>query len=265
MLAARGCPFDVALVDVHLAKMGGLCLGASLLGLKLARRVVIMAANNRFVYAERALKVGANGFIEKSMTNEMLRSTVALVLAGMVVFPEMTQSSSLIGETNLSAKLSDKELEVLRLLTMGHGYAYVGSAMNISPRTVSSYKQRIMAKAGARSMVELIDIARAAGLTFDPNRELVFSPGRCLRDWLAQESKDPIQVPPSYAAAAEQARQQDVPVAAGARMSARALGRDTPASRPILLAAVSPRCAFRRQAYETEIGRGAGQHSRLAW
>ncbi|MGH8785804.1 MAG: LuxR C-terminal-related transcriptional regulator, partial [Cupriavidus necator] len=167
--AARAHPMDVALVDVHLRGMDGVRLTRTLLREKLARRVMVMAAYGRLAYAARALRAGASGFIEKSMGPAVIRQSVELILVGVVLFPDMGQNNPLPDEDCTMQRLTDRELEVLRLLALGRRQASIAEELAMSIKTVSSHKSRIMAKVGARSIVDLVDFARGCDLGLNPN------------------------------------------------------------------------------------------------
>lgn len=173
MHAARATPVDVALVDAHLRGMDGLRLTSTLLRLKLARRVIVMGAYGRVAYAARALRAGACGFIEKSMACTAIRQSVELVLSGVVLFPEMGHSNANLGSFTAVQRLTDRELEVMRLLALGRRQNSIAEDLFMSTKAVSSYKQRIMKKVGARSLVDLIDFARGCDLSINPNRQQV--------------------------------------------------------------------------------------------
>jgi len=123
--------------------------------------VVVLSAQNESVYAARALRAGANGFVSKDRDLQILQMAFTSVSAGFSFFPGIPNDA---GEEPTSAsvpKLSNREVTVLRLLVKGTSHKVIGAQLCISDKTVSAYKMRILRKLGLSNIVDLVDFARS--------------------------------------------------------------------------------------------------------
>lgn len=119
--------------------------------------------------AERCLKAGAAGFLCKTNTPEVFRNAVRTLGAGFIFFPNVGTSQdgpavSDADERERIARLSARELAVLRYLAVGFSNIQIGEALLLSNKTVSSYKSRLVAKLKVKSVVCLAELARRHNL-----------------------------------------------------------------------------------------------------
>ncbi len=122
--------------------------------------VLILSMYPEEQFAMRALKAGAAGYLNKQSAPEQLITAVRLVASGGTYI-----SAALAGALarNLSAKpldtinevLSDREFTVLRGIANGHTVSQIAQTLNLSAKTVSTYRTRLLTKLGVRSNVEL--------------------------------------------------------------------------------------------------------------
>ncbi|MBA2723997.1 MAG: response regulator transcription factor [Methylibium sp.] len=122
--------------------------------------VLILSMYPEEQFAMRALKAGAAGYLNKQSAPEQLITAVRLVANGGTYI-----SAALAGALarNLSAKpldtinevLSDREFTVLRGIANGHTVSQIAQTLNLSAKTVSTYRTRLLTKLGVRSNVEL--------------------------------------------------------------------------------------------------------------
>ncbi|WP_445347046.1 helix-turn-helix domain-containing protein [Cupriavidus pauculus] len=77
---------------------------------------------------------------------------------------ELPRDGQSLNDSEGLGKLTDKEMEILRILTRGMTSKAIGKALFISSKTVRGYKTRIMNKLGAESLVDLVDFARRCRL-----------------------------------------------------------------------------------------------------
>ncbi|MBF7142205.1 MULTISPECIES: response regulator transcription factor [Pseudomonas] len=115
--------------------------------------------------AERCMKAGAAGFLTKTHQPEDFRQAVRTLVSGYIFFPKpfLGQVTPALGgptEQERIARLSARELAVLRYLAMGFTNIQIGEALLLSNKTVSSYKSRLVAKLKVDSLVCLADLAR---------------------------------------------------------------------------------------------------------
>ncbi len=164
---------DLVVLDLDIPRMSGLDAVPRMRAVHAAVRVLILTAQDAVPFAARAMQAGAHGFVSKTQDLDAIVRCVQSVLGGFTVFPSCTprdmprdpprdgQSPS---DTEGLGKLTDKEMEILRMLTRGMTNKAIGKALFISNKTVSSYKTRIMTKLGAESLVDLVDFARRCRL-----------------------------------------------------------------------------------------------------
>jgi two-component system response regulator EvgA len=163
-LARQFAP-KLAILDLDIPRISGLDV---IPRLKLAHppiRVLVLSGHDPATFAPRAMRSGVHGFVGKSQEMKEIMRGVEAVLAGYTVFPVTTGCgmASNIGTEHEEERvrlLSDKELVILQMLSKGMSNKAIGDALFISNKTVSSHKTRIMQKLGAKSLVELIDLAR---------------------------------------------------------------------------------------------------------
>ncbi len=142
------------LTDLRMPGMTGLELQAALCARQLEVPVVVLTAHGDVATARAALKNGAFDFLEKPVDDAMLLDVLHHALR---VDHERRQAASARTATDQRIeRLTDREREILALLTAGHQNREIAARLGISPRTVEVHKARIMEKLGCRSLAELI-------------------------------------------------------------------------------------------------------------
>ena len=124
-------------------------------------RVVVFSNQPENVYAISALKAGASGYLNKKASVNYLRDAVLKVSSGGVYITNQLAQSIAFDETTGRSvrsfkKLSLREIEVLKLLCNGKRNKEVAFELNISEKTVSTYRLRIMSKLRVNNIVQLI-------------------------------------------------------------------------------------------------------------
>jgi two-component system response regulator EvgA len=167
LAATRQLLPDLVILDLDLPQIGGLELAPRLRAVHPAVRILVVSGQDPALFATRASRAGAQGYVSKTQELDEILRCVESVLAGYSVFPADGQPSGTRpggAEADRLASLSDRELAVLGMLAHGQSNKAIAAALFVSNKTVSSYKSRIMAKLGARTLVELIDFARRCRL-----------------------------------------------------------------------------------------------------
>ncbi|QQC66720.1 response regulator transcription factor [Paraburkholderia ginsengisoli] len=156
----------LAILDLDIPRISGLDVIPRLKLVHPSIRVLVLSGHDPATFAPRAMRSGVHGFVGKSQEMKEIMRGVEAVLAGYTVFPVtatggMAPSVDGTGDEEQRVRmLSDKELVILQMLSKGMSNKAIGDALFISNKTVSSHKTRIMQKLGAKSLVELIDLAR---------------------------------------------------------------------------------------------------------
>lgn len=160
--------FDVALVDIALPGKNGLELLKSLRVVQPELKVLMLSTYSEEIYALRALKIGAAGYLTKDSPTATLIEAVRKVAAGgKYVSSSLAEkfASMLMGKGTASHEtLSNRELEVLKLLARGETLVGIGEKLHLSPKTVTTYRTRILEKIGVSSNAELARYAIENGL-----------------------------------------------------------------------------------------------------
>ena len=152
-------------VDIGLPGVSGLDLIRSLTDEDPDERILVLSMHDEAVYASRAFKAGARGYVSKRETSEKVVLALRRILAGGVYMNESSHES----ESSLRQKtgplgrdvsiLSDRELEVFRLLAAGRETVDIARELSVSLKTVQSFCARIKEKLNLRNATELLQAA----------------------------------------------------------------------------------------------------------
>jgi DNA-binding NarL/FixJ family response regulator len=145
---------DIALVDISLAAQNGLDLVKTLKARHPGLIVLIISMHDEAVYAERALKAGARGYVMKQEAASVMLDAIQTVLAGKIFVSAVMRDrllESMFSRRDESdapsvERLSDRELQVLELIGQGYGAAEMAGSMNLSVKTVNAYRDHIKEK-----------------------------------------------------------------------------------------------------------------------
>ena len=145
---------DVALVDISLVGKSGLDLVRTLKAAHPEILILIISMHDEVVYAKRALKAGARGYVMKQEAASVMLDAIKTVLSGKIYVSaamrdrllESVFTKQREGEMPSVERLSDRELEVLDLIGQGYGAADIAKLLNLSVKTVNAYKDHIKEK-----------------------------------------------------------------------------------------------------------------------
>ena len=144
------------LTDLRMPGMTGLELQAALRARAIELPVVVLTAHGDVATARAALKNGAFDFLEKPIDDALL-----IEVLGNALRVDRERRTAVTTRAFVSARferLTEREREILALITAGHQNREVAAQLGISPRTVEVHKARIMEKLGCRSLAELIRV-----------------------------------------------------------------------------------------------------------
>jgi DNA-binding NarL/FixJ family response regulator len=164
-------PWGLVILDVSLPGRDGLAILKEALALRPGMPIMILSVHGEDQYAIRALRAGAAGYVTKETAPEDLTAAVRKVLqGGKYVSPRLAEKMAAAlatrdGTTQLLHEgLSDRELQVLRMLAVGKSVKEIGADLALSEKTISTYRTRIIGKMNMRSNAELMRYALRAGL-----------------------------------------------------------------------------------------------------
>jgi DNA-binding NarL/FixJ family response regulator len=158
--------FDVAVIDISLAKGNGLDLVRLIRQRYEAIRVLVWSMYPEHLYAERALRAGAQGYLHKGQATNSVLNAVRDIIQGKMYVSGTLAEQLLRRVVGRSAEdrspidtLSDREFEAFRLIGEGMTTQSIAQRMHVSPKTVETYRARIKEKLGLSNSTELIQRA----------------------------------------------------------------------------------------------------------
>lgn len=159
--------FDLAVLDLSMPGIAGIALIKRLKIEKPKLRMLVLSMHGEAQYAARALKAGASGYLTKDSAGPQLIGAIRKIAAGGVHISEAA-AAQLIGGGAADAAphslLSDREYEVLRHIVAGRSVTDIADALNLSVKTVSTHKARILQKLNLSGTAELVRYALEHGL-----------------------------------------------------------------------------------------------------
>ncbi|HME05749.1 MAG TPA: response regulator transcription factor [Bryobacteraceae bacterium] len=158
---------DLVIVDLSLTGPDGLELLKSLRARKPDLPVLILSMLDESLYAERALRAGANGYIMKQEATEKVLVAIRRILDGEVYVSDRMANKMLHrfvgdappGDRSPVAGLTDRELEIFRLIGDGHGTRQIAEELHISVKTVETYQAHLKEKLMVKNSRELLQRA----------------------------------------------------------------------------------------------------------
>jgi DNA-binding NarL/FixJ family response regulator len=145
---------DIALVDISLTGQSGLDLVKTLKAAHPRILVLIISMHDEAVYAARALKAGARGYVMKQEAASVMLDAIRTVLSGKIYVSaamrdrllEAMFSDPVETDAPTVERLSDRELEVLDMIGQGYGAAEIAKTLHLSVKTVNAYRDHIKEK-----------------------------------------------------------------------------------------------------------------------
>jgi DNA-binding NarL/FixJ family response regulator len=159
---------DVAVVDISLKTGNGIDLIKRIKGRNANIRILVWSMHSEALYAERALRAGALGYVNKEQATDRIVEAIRRVLAGKVYLSEAMTERMLqraVGAVpeeatrSLLDVLTDRELEVFRLIGEGVKTADIAARLHLSVKTVETYRDRIRHKLDLDNGMKLANYA----------------------------------------------------------------------------------------------------------
>jgi DNA-binding NarL/FixJ family response regulator len=154
---------DVLLLDISMQGPGFLELMSRIQNRYPELKVLVVSMHPEAHYAERALKAGARGYVSKRQSvEELSRAIIRIHGGGTYVSGRShgpTRSGAVPSEVSQVATLSTREFEILVQLANGQGITQIAGALSLSPKTVSTYRLRVLQKLGLETNADLVRFA----------------------------------------------------------------------------------------------------------
>jgi len=155
---------DAVIVDLMLKDSSGIDLIKDIKAKSPEARILVVSMHDEAVYAERALRAGAHGYIMKQEATNAVLNALRKVLADDVYVSEEVVSRMLrrmVGGRPGDGieRLSDRELEVFQALGQGLSVSEIADKLKVSPKTVDTYRAHIKEKLGLASATDVLRVA----------------------------------------------------------------------------------------------------------
>ncbi len=158
---------DVVLVDITMPGMNGIELIRHIRDRAAQCRILVLTMHPEASYLRPALDAGAAGYVVKSAADDELLDAIRAVYRGQSYLrPEGV--NLLLDDSPRTMRpeaiLSEREIEVLLLVVHGYTNAEIGGRLYLSPKTIDTYRRRVMQKLDITSRADLVDYALKHGL-----------------------------------------------------------------------------------------------------
>lgn len=159
---------DLVLLDVSLPRMNGLELIKQLKVERPTLRMLVISMHDEALYAERALRAGARGYVMKKESSEKMLLAMQRVLKGEIYVSDRMKQRMLqhLVDNQVPAEdsspldhLSDRELEVFQMLGNGFATRQIAERLSLSIKTIESYRENLKLKLNVKSGAELVQHA----------------------------------------------------------------------------------------------------------
>jgi DNA-binding NarL/FixJ family response regulator len=164
---------DVVLMDVRMPNLDGLAATERLLARVAGVRVVMLTTFDLDEYVYEALRAGASGFVLKDAPADQLLTAIRVVAEGQALLApsitrrliaEYTRRPRAAGRPDQLSELTERELEVMRLLAAGLSNAEIAEHLIVGEATIKTHVSRILAKLGLRDRTQAVVLAYESGL-----------------------------------------------------------------------------------------------------
>lgn len=156
---------DVIVMDVSMPNLGGIAATRSILGSAPATGVVMLSMHSSDETIHWALDAGARGYLLKESASDEVVNAVRAVAAGGCYLGQGIALKSFEPDGGLAGNLTTSERRVLRLIVEGKSNAEAAQMLDLSPRTVETYRARLMEKLQLEDLPALVKFAIRNGIT----------------------------------------------------------------------------------------------------
>ena len=160
----------VVILDISMPGMNGIEAARQIRDGAPETRIVILTMHSTPTHVFHALEAGARAYILKESAGQEIVAAIRTVLAGRrFVSPELVDIVQEYGALGVRSSpietLSDREREILQLVAEGHSSTHIGKLLSLSPKTVDTYRSRLMRKLNLSDVTALVKFAVQHGIT----------------------------------------------------------------------------------------------------
>ena len=160
---------DVVLMDVKMPGIGGLEATRKILRIRPDVRIIVLTIHSENPFPTKVMQAGAAGYLTKGAAPDEMIHAIRLVHSGQrYISPEIAQQMALSqfasADENPFKSLSERELQIMMMITKGQKVTDISEQLNLSPKTVNSYRYRLFSKLDINGDVELTHLAIRYGM-----------------------------------------------------------------------------------------------------
>ncbi|WP_432452874.1 MULTISPECIES: UvrY/SirA/GacA family response regulator transcription factor [unclassified Agarivorans] len=160
---------NVILMDMNMPGIGGLEATRKILRYDPDAKIIVLTIHSENPFPTKVMQAGACGYLTKSAApDEMLKAIRAVNSGQRYLSPEIAQQMALSqfspAEDNPFQHLSERELQIMLMITKGEKVTDISEQLNLSPKTVNSYRYRLFSKLDINGDVELTHLAIRHGM-----------------------------------------------------------------------------------------------------
>lgn len=156
---------DVVVLDVALPGLGGIEAARQIHDLSADGKILMLSMHADPEYVDQALRAGANGYVLKESAGTEVVAAIRAVHAGgrylskKISVPEFERYVRQRGADQPLDRLSPRERQVLKMVVEGHTSSEIGAVLGVSPKSVDTYRSRLMSKLGIDDLPGLVKFA----------------------------------------------------------------------------------------------------------
>ncbi|WP_421297145.1 UvrY/SirA/GacA family response regulator transcription factor [Aeromonas sp. 604015] len=160
---------DVILMDMNMPGIGGLEATRKILRIRPDVRIIVLTIHSENPFPTKVMQAGAAGYLTKGAAPDEMIQAIRLVHSGQryispVIAQQMALSQFASADENPFKSLSERELQIMMMITKGQKVTDISEQLNLSPKTVNSYRYRLFSKLGINGDVELTHLAIRYGM-----------------------------------------------------------------------------------------------------
>ncbi|WP_438863225.1 UvrY/SirA/GacA family response regulator transcription factor [Neptunicella sp.] len=155
---------DIVLMDMNMPGMGGLEASRKIIRMDLDIKVIVLSVVHDNPYPAKVMQMGAHGYLTKNALPEEMIKAIHQVNSGQKYISQDMAQQIALGQLSLSdddpfKQLSEREMQILLMITRGIRVPEIASQLNLSAKTVNTYKYRMFEKLNVGGDVELTHLA----------------------------------------------------------------------------------------------------------
>ena len=123
-------------------------------------RILVLSSMDEHIYGGRVRSIGGHGYVNKTASANIILAACVAVSQGYTFFSIGRNGQAALSDKEKMDSISDRELQVMKFLTKGMGNQEISHNLNISSKTVATYKFRLLEKLGINNVTDLIAFCR---------------------------------------------------------------------------------------------------------